>query len=363
MDKTVYGVYNSSPEVIQAINSLKAKGFDSDDITVIADNEETLNLRGAARDVNTVTNNTDHDDSFMDKVMRFFMNDGTYGLQDRLTAAGLSDAEAAEYVNDVEAGRIVVLVDQSAAGIDTQDTLYTDTNDTLNRGTAGLTNNPDPNVFPDTLATTGSPEFSDSLGTARRDRDRDLTAEERTMRGNWNSELTEEDRTIRGNLNRDLDDEERTIRLREEQLEVNKEEVSAGEVVLNKEVTEEVKTVNVPVEREELYVERRPVTEGTDDLNAGPITDGESIRIPLTEERVEVTKRPVVTEEVIIGKRTVQETQQVQDTVKKEDVEISEDGRALLDGDRRTRMDLNDADNSIRADKRYIDNKIDTDKL
>ncbi|MFC9597944.1 hypothetical protein ACFY5J_05615 [Peribacillus butanolivorans] len=33
MNKTVYGVYESNAEVIQAINALKAKGFEGDDIS------------------------------------------------------------------------------------------------------------------------------------------------------------------------------------------------------------------------------------------------------------------------------------------------------------------------------------------
>ena len=44
MNKTVYGVYESNAEVIQAINALKAKGFEGDDITVVADKEETLDF-------------------------------------------------------------------------------------------------------------------------------------------------------------------------------------------------------------------------------------------------------------------------------------------------------------------------------
>ena len=46
------------------------------------------------------------------------------------------------------------------------------------------------------------------------------------------------------------------------------------------------------------------------------------IRIPIMEERIEVTKTPVVVEEVIVGKRKIQETKQVQDIIKKEEARI-----------------------------------------
>src|SRR5213075_655695 len=87
-----------------------------------------------------------------------------------------------------------------------------------------------------------------------------------------------------------------------------------------KEVVEEQRTVHVPLIREEVYVERRPVIDGKYD--GSPFAEDEIIRIPITEERIEVTKRPVVVEEVIVGKRKIQETKQVQDVIRKEEARI-----------------------------------------
>ena len=98
----------------------------------------------------------------------------------------------------------------------------------------------------------------------------------------------------------------RAVRLREEQLDITKERVQVGELQLHKEVVKEQRTVHVPLIREEVYVERRPVIDGKYD--GSPFTEDEIIRIPITEERIEVTKRPVVVEEVIVGKRKIQET-------------------------------------------------------
>ena len=112
----------------------------------------------------------------------------------------------------------------------------------------------------------------------------------------------------------------RAVRLREEQLEVIKERVQVGELQVHKEIVEEQRTVHVPLLREEVYVERRPVLDGK--VDGSPFTEDEMIRIPIIEERLEVTKTPVVVEEVIVGKRKIQETKQVQDTIKKEEARI-----------------------------------------
>lgn len=113
-----------------------------------------------------------------------------------------------------------------------------------------------------------------------------------------------------------------SVRLREEQLDIIKERVQVGELQLQKEVVEEQRTVYVPLLREEVYIERRPVTDGKYDGSA--FTEDEIVRIPITEERIEVTKRPVVVEEVIVGKRKIQETKQVQDIIRKEEARIVE---------------------------------------
>ena len=114
--------------------------------------------------------------------------------------------------------------------------------------------------------------------------------------------------------------ESRAVQLHEEQLDITKERVQVGELQLHKEVVEEQRIVHVPYMREEVYVERRPVIDGKYDGSL--ITEDEVIRIPITEERIEVTKRPVVVEEIIVGKRRIQETKQVQDIVRKEEARI-----------------------------------------
>lgn len=123
--------------------------------------------------------------------------------------------------------------------------------------------------------------------------------------------------------------EEEHLRLHEERLNVDKERVQTGEVNVGKHVVEEQQTIEVPVEREEVYIERRPVNEEASSTDRGftdkdAYEDGETIHIPLSEERVEVSKKNVVSEEIVVGKRKVQDTEVVNETVRREEADIDE---------------------------------------
>jgi uncharacterized protein (TIGR02271 family) len=122
-------------------------------------------------------------------------------------------------------------------------------------------------------------------------------------------------------------DTERRLELRGELLRAVKQRVQTGEVRLRKDVVTENQTINVPVTREDVIVERVPVENaGSRAGVSGAIGEGEEIRIPVSEERVSVTKEPVVTGEVRVQKRAVQDTQQVSDTVRHEELRVENEG-------------------------------------
>jgi uncharacterized protein (TIGR02271 family) len=124
---------------------------------------------------------------------------------------------------------------------------------------------------------------------------------------------------------------ERTVQLREEELQARKQPVETGQVTLGKDVVEQHKTVDVPVTREEVYVERRAVDRPAD----RPIDSAaeQTIEVPVREEQVEVEKRPVVYEEVGVNKQQVVESQQVSDTVRREELRVDKQGEVALGGD------------------------------
>jgi uncharacterized protein (TIGR02271 family) len=136
----------------------------------------------------------------------------------------------------------------------------------------------------------------------------------------WSNEWRE------GTVNADTGRGQTRIRRYEEELEADKVQRESGEVVVNKRVVEETRTIDVPVRREEVQIERRPVsgeayTEGTIGDQA---FEDESIRVPLMAEEVEVRKvvRPV--EEIEVSKRQVEDTKQVQGTIRREEFDVDD---------------------------------------
>jgi uncharacterized protein (TIGR02271 family) len=121
--------------------------------------------------------------------------------------------------------------------------------------------------------------------------------------------------------------EEGTLQLREEQLDVKKSRVQAGEVTLSKDVVEEQRSMDVPVTHEEVIIERKSFDNKQSD---SPITSGETISIPVSEEHVNVGKRTVITGEISAHKQEVEETEHIEETVKKEEAHINSTGDAKV---------------------------------
>jgi len=130
---------------------------------------------------------------------------------------------------------------------------------------------------------------------------------------------------------RDVEDQRRVTRA-EEELHVGKREVERGEARVTKRVETERVSQPVTKRREELVVERRPA----EAVTARDASIGEDeVRIPLHEEEVVVEKRPVVKEELVIGKRVVEEQENVEADVRRERVEIEGEGRPRSDRGRK----------------------------
>ncbi|MBR8646163.1 general stress protein [[Brevibacterium] frigoritolerans] len=99
--------------MIQAIQSLKEKGVHEGEITVMADKKEDLDFVNEKHDpdVEVVTNS--NEESFIDKMKHFFLNEGSEDIRNRLGELGLADSEATAYINEVEAGKFLILLDES----------------------------------------------------------------------------------------------------------------------------------------------------------------------------------------------------------------------------------------------------------
>ncbi|MCT8136481.1 YsnF/AvaK domain-containing protein [Anaerobacillus sp. CMMVII] len=119
--------------------------------------------------------------------------------------------------------------------------------------------------------------------------------------------------------------DEAHLDLREEELDIHKNRVETGDVVLHKDIIEEEQVVNVPVSHDQVVIERRAVDRQP---TTEPITDEETVHIPVTAETVEVGKHTVVTGEISAHKRSVEETQQVRDVLHKEVADVETQGTA-----------------------------------
>ncbi|TFV86124.1 PRC and DUF2382 domain-containing protein [Blastococcus sp. CT_GayMR16] len=112
----------------------------------------------------------------------------------------------------------------------------------------------------------------------------------------------------------------------EEQLHVGTQRVEAGRARLRKYVVTENVTQTVPVSHEEVRLEREPITDANvGDALAGPAISEEEHEVVLHAERPVVAKEAVPVERVRLDTQTVTEQQTVNETVRKEQIELDAD--------------------------------------
>lgn len=117
----------------------------------------------------------------------------------------------------------------------------------------------------------------------------------------------------------------------EEELRAEKSSRQAGEVQVSKDVTEERQGFDVPVTREDVEVRRVAVNRPADGSEEA-FAEGDTIRVPVRSEQVEVTKEPRVVEEIEVRRTPRQETQRVEDTVRREQVNVRQSGDVNVRG-------------------------------
>ncbi|RFU69017.1 YsnF/AvaK domain-containing protein [Peribacillus saganii] len=310
MNRQIVGVYETAEEAIKGIEALTSKGYDASDLSVITNREDVFPIESrTGASVDGPSGSSEHL-SLMDKIKNSFMMDNEKDARERLMNYGISEKEVSSYATDLDNDKILVAVDSG---------VYSDKRPAANTYDTYSDMSTDAALGSSTFNTDSSKGMrANSYGT---NADRGLDSLRATFGTSRNPEGVNE-------YAKDTEigtDEEKTMKLREEQLKVNKQAVQTGEVQVNKEVVEEQKSVEVPVKHEEVYVERRPAQSTAAD--AGTIDENETIRVPVVEEQIQVTKKPVVTEEIVIGKRTVEETKHVSDTVKKEEAHVDKEKR------------------------------------
>jgi uncharacterized protein (TIGR02271 family) len=120
----------------------------------------------------------------------------------------------------------------------------------------------------------------------------------------------------------DLEDEdELRVQRTEEELWAGTRERDAGALNVRKRVVTDRERIEVPTRHEEVTVDRVPVEGEATEAEIGE----DEISVPLTEEEVVVEKRPVAKEEVRIRKEVVEDTEVVEEDVRREEVEIDDE--------------------------------------
>ena len=114
--------------------------------------------------------------------------------------------------------------------------------------------------------------------------------------------------------------EDLRVQRSEEELRAGVREREAGQVNVKKNVRTEREMVRVPKRREEVDIERVPVEGEATEAQIGE----DEVSVPVTEEEVVVDKRAVAKEEIRLRKDVVEDTETVEEDVRREEVEVED---------------------------------------
>ena len=117
------------------------------------------------------------------------------------------------------------------------------------------------------------------------------------------------------------DEDELRVQRTEEELAAGTREREAGQLKVRKRVRTDREQIEVPTRHEEVSVERVPVSDEASEAEIGE----DEVVVPVTEEEVVVGKRPVVKEEVRVRKDVVEDTETVEEDVRREEIEVEDE--------------------------------------
>ncbi|QIN84271.1 DUF2382 domain-containing protein [Rubrobacter tropicus] len=115
-------------------------------------------------------------------------------------------------------------------------------------------------------------------------------------------------------------DDELRVQRSEEELRAGTREREAGAMRVRKRVRTDRERIEVPVKHEEVSVERVPVSGEATEAQIGE----EEVSVPVTEEEVVTDKRAVAKEEVRLRKDVVEDTEVVEDDVRREEIDVED---------------------------------------
>jgi uncharacterized protein (TIGR02271 family) len=122
--------------------------------------------------------------------------------------------------------------------------------------------------------------------------------------------------------------ENQTFKLYEERLIANKNRHKTGEVSIGKHIESETETISVPVEKERIVIERVQPSESNNIVDSDELKfqEGEVARIEVYEETPNIRKETFIREEIHIKKVVDEETVEIQETIRREELDVDTQG-------------------------------------
>lgn len=126
-EKRFISMYDTQDAALGKVEELRAKGYNDSDIYVVAKHEDNISILRRQTDVHTEAS---HQSGWFDKVRAFLS--GHEDVHAGLRNMGLSEEEVNRHYSDVEAGKILIYVDEDFErrhneGLTIDSTPYNDT--------------------------------------------------------------------------------------------------------------------------------------------------------------------------------------------------------------------------------------------
>jgi len=303
MENTVVGVYDSYAQAQNVMNELLACGFSRDEVQLSPDADRT-----------TTEQTTTADSGSGSGIGHFFRS--LFGMEDE------EDRQHHDiYSEAVRRGSCVV-------------TVYAD-NDEERERAVDVMNRFDPVDIDERASQWRSEGWTsyDAAAPAYTDadieRDRARYAQSRTdaagmnMRSDTSADIGENMDT--GRTTQATTGEQTRIPIVEEQLNVGKRMVQRGGVRVYQRMTEKPVHETVELREEHVNVERHPVDQPASEADMAAFKEG-SVELRETAEEPVVSKTARVVEEVVVGKDVTQQTADVNDTVRRTEVDVEQLG-------------------------------------
>jgi len=332
MDNTVVGVYDSYAQAQNAMNELLSAGFSRSDVQLNPDSDRTTATPG-----NTTSAET-HESHGGSGIGNFFRS--LFGMDDEaehrdvyseavrrgscvLTVNASSEEQrdrAADIMNrydpiDIDE-RSSTWRSQGWSGYDESAPMYTDSEIEKDRTLYGQgrdmsRNDAGMGMSGDTMRDSTTAQHLAGVGDTTRDHDHATTQ-------NLSGDMTQDRTTMR-------DQDTTRIPVIEEELKVGKRMVQRGGVRIFTRVHETPVNEQVQLREEHVRVERHAVDQPASEADLAAFKEG-SVELREMGEEAVVSKSARVVEEVVVGKEVTQQTQDINDTVRRTDVDVEQLG-------------------------------------